>query len=254
MRRYSVILFILSVLMVNVPVTSQEDDNQDTNLASALTAYNNGDYTLAAQYFENTIDESSPRANLYFNLGITYLQLDRIGPAILALRRAQQLQPRDPDIGRMLNTARSRRVDYQRDEVNLFDRITTSTYATATEDEMLWVTMVAWSVFFSAVGMMSLVRTWRRAIFPVVLVSAFFLFLVGGTLLIRLRTDLLRPPAVVTDLSTDVYSGPSEQYLTMFTVYSGAEIRVLDQNGAWVLIQLDDGRRGWVSRLTIDYV
>ena len=65
-----------------------------------------GDFSGAASAYEKILAAEGPRATVFYNLGNSYQQLKRYGPAILAYERARLLTPRDPDLLANLALAR----------------------------------------------------------------------------------------------------------------------------------------------------
>ena len=61
------------------------------------------------------------------------------------------------------------------------------------------------------------------------------------------------PSAVVVDDAVPVYSGSDDTYLTLFSVSSSTEVRVIDRDENFVQILLEDGRRGWINDVVLIY-
>ena len=66
--------------------------------------------------------------------------------------------------------------------------------------------------------------------------------------------ETFRPPAVVVEERVYVYSGPGEQYLELFLLHAGAEIRRIDSTGGWIRFELSDGREGWLPATAVEFV
>jgi uncharacterized protein YraI len=53
----------------------------------------------------------------------------------------------------------------------------------------------------------------------------------------------------------DVTSGPGAQYVTTFSLHSGAEVNLLETRGSWVRLALPGGELdGWVPRSAVEAV
>lgn len=83
-------IFILSCIYlswVECPLHAQEV------LKQAYELNQNGQFDQAALMYENTIQTRGPSADLYYNLGTTYLNSNRIADARIALEKAYRLEP-----------------------------------------------------------------------------------------------------------------------------------------------------------------
>ena len=53
----------------------------------------------------------------------------------------------------------------------------------------------------------------------------------------------------------NVTSGPGEQYVTEFTLHSGAEVRLIERRDYWVRLALPGGQlQGWVPAEAVEAV
>ena len=112
MKRVLTIIFILllvgmsaALVLANLPQTLPDSDTQTMRVADQL--YASGQYAQAAQMYRPLAERGTANATLNYNLGTAYLQSGDLGSAILYLRRAQSLAPRDTDIESHLALARS---------------------------------------------------------------------------------------------------------------------------------------------------
>ena len=89
--------------MSNMTSPLSDTDMQTVQLANRL--YNLEDYEGAVNLYQGLVDSGIRNADVYYNLGNTYFQLEDNGRAILNFTRAQQLQPRDSVINHNLRLA-----------------------------------------------------------------------------------------------------------------------------------------------------
>jgi len=61
-------------------------------------------------------------------------------------------------------------------------------------------------------------------------------------------------PAALAVSDAVVMSGPGEDYLEIYRLYSAAELRILEQRGDWVRFILPDQRQGWIQKAAIEIV
>jgi uncharacterized protein YgiM (DUF1202 family) len=63
-----------------------------------------------------------------------------------------------------------------------------------------------------------------------------------------------RSPAVILADSVEIRSGPGADYLTEFTLHTGAEVHVIEARAGWVRIALPGDLQGWVPEETVERV
>ncbi|MBZ0294952.1 MAG: hypothetical protein K8L99_20485 [Anaerolineae bacterium] len=222
--------------------------------AQASSAYEAGDYTNAISLYRALLDGGIRDSRVYFNLGNAYYQSDNIGFALLNYRRAQQLSPRDGEIYQRLNLARSRRLDIQGDETLWLDAMSTFTLAVVTCHELGWIVLTLWFVFFACLIAWILLRTQRNVLRPILFATGLFLIVGLSLWLVRGFTEANRPAAVVVENTATVMSGPGEDYLELYRLYGGAEMRLLEVRDGWVRFMLPDQRQGWIPQSTVEQV
>ena len=107
MRRwaFSAILAILAALFV-VSDGPARADFLDQAWKRGNDAFLRGDYADAAAAYEQLDRQHVESADLYYNLGVTYFRMGRLGPAIWAFERALVAAPDDEDARFNLNQAR----------------------------------------------------------------------------------------------------------------------------------------------------
>lgn len=241
-RRFLLIGLLCCVLSIHA---------QDQRAIDASTAYQNGDYQSAIMLYEALIEDGIHHANIYFNLGNAYYEVGQPGLALVNYRRAQQLNPRDEQINANITLIRAIRADFQGSETFWIDSLASSTYALMTLQEMAYLSLMLWGIFFIGAAIRIYGKRWiTRPLFVV----GVMLLLALPLFLTRYYADTYRSPAVVTSLSAPVRSGPSEDYLIMYELFAAAELRVLDTSGDWLRLMLPDGRSGWIERSAVTLI
>jgi uncharacterized protein YgiM (DUF1202 family) len=87
--------------------------------------------------------------------------------------------------------------------------------------------------------------------------SATAIVLVVGVLSLgsALHLEQVRSEGVVVAAEVNVTSGPGAQYVTEFTLHSGAEVDLVEVRPNWVRLALPGGEReGWVPASAIEPV
>lgn len=244
-------VFLLFMVLISTSLTVQgrtiyEDEAEE--------AYLKGDFIRAIELYETYPSDSNQgfrTYTTYFNLGQAYSQIGDWGRALVNYHRAQYFAPRDADVIDRIATIRATRADWYVEETGILEQLAQVTTFFATW-ELTFFAMIIWSLAWW-VGL----RTWRKPSPSkriLLIIAVILTFTVVGLTLNRVYIETYRPLAIVTDIQTDVLSGAGIDYFPMFSLSTGAEVRILEKRGIWVKIRLADGREGWVRVNSITQV
>jgi tetratricopeptide (TPR) repeat protein len=237
---------VIALCVVFVVMTGAYGQSDSETVERAAAAYQTGDYVTAITLYEELITQGIETAQVYINLAHAYYQDGQLGFALLNYRRAERLEPRNGSADEYIARIRGERVDYQRDAQNWLDRLAGSTRSVMTLRELQEVTGVLWAIFFSLTICWLWVKHWRNRLLPVLVVVGIFVMVAIGALATRSYVSENRPAAVIVELSEQVMSGPGESYLPLYTLYTAAEMRILERQDDWVRFVLPDRREGWL--------
>ncbi len=213
-------------------------------------------YRRAALRYERLIAESGIRnAKLYYNLGNAYFQMDDIGRAILNYRRAQRLDPSDPNVDRNLAFARTRRYDkFEDTQQTQVLRTLLFWHFDLAPVARLAIFTVASALFWSAM----IVKLQRRMPMPTGLTAGLGLTaaLFFGSILYDAAIGEKQRHGVVTAPDVVARKGDGETYEPSFTdpLHAGAEVRLIEQRTDWRQVELPDGRRCWLPARDIEWI
>lgn len=260
MKRIITMFSLISITIIGLFLAAQAPLSAKSPLATATETmstanqlYETGQFTPAAQAYQQLVDQGFGGSDLYYNLGNAYFKQGDMGRAILNYRRAEQLAPRDPDIETNLRLARAQIVD-QPDETGArdgpFNTLARFTQAWFTLNELAIAALVAWIGFvfvmiaFGSSKKGSRLRKGLRYLLAVTaVVWAIGVVGLGG----RLYVEHTHPGAVVVASEAGVTSGPGSLYGTEFVLHSGTEVNVLETRDNWLRLALPDGDlQGWV--------
>ena len=227
-------------------------------MAEANQRFERGEFAEAIQQYETLIGLGYRDAAVYYNLGNAYLESGDLGWSILNYLRAKELSPRDPDILANLELARNRTVDQLKAEGD-------SLVASVSDFGRLWATtgefglaaLVLWAVVGLAVGALILRPVMRRrAILRGGATVAFVVMLVPLILLLSmLYANPYDNTGVVTAGTVEVLSGPGAQYEEVFSLHSGAQVRLVDSRHGWLQVALPGGElHGWLPGYAVEAV
>ena len=211
------------------------------NLGNRLYAHR--DYAGAARAYEQAL-RAGPNADACYNLGNALFKSGRIGAAIVQYRRAWYLRPRDADIGRNLAFARSYRVDKAPATAGPLARGLERIFHLLSRREAALLAAVGFALAALSLSVW-IVRRWTWFLAGAVVLATLALF----CLVTRWvwAGEVGARPAVVVVPEVNVSSGPGEEFKTILLVHDGTEVRIREQRGGYLLVQLPGGSGGWVK-------
>lgn len=252
------LLLALGVSGLGAQVVLAQELSPSDAMDIANQRYERSEFADAAQQYQQLVDQGYEDVALYYNLGNAYFKNGDLGRAILNYLRAKKLSPRDGDIQTNLSLARSRTVDQiEPNGDSLLASISDFSQRWLTLGELGAISLVFWVATAVAVGTFVLFLSGTRKI--IVRNTAIFAF--SGTLislvffLSALNTEMNDDTGVIIATSVDVLSGPGTQFVTEFTIHSGAEVRLVDSREGWIRLALPGGEfQGWVPSTTLEEV
>lgn len=250
-RLFATGLTLLALFGILLRVLAQ--DNFADIATQANLRYGQGDYTGAISLYESLTAAGIRDSAIYFNLGNAYFQAQNLGMALLNYRRAQILTPRDRELNVNIARVRAERVDIQGDETALVDSLASLTNSVLTINELGWVTFFSWALFLGILALWVMREQWREVLRGPLLGAGILMISAGLIFGCRVYVDSNRPVALVVH-DVAVMSGPGNDYLEIYRLYSAAEVRVLEQRDDWVRFILPDQRQGWVQKIAMEIV
>lgn len=226
-----------------------QTERETAAFEAANELYESGHFEEATTAYRQLVDAGFRHESLFYNLGNGYFKQGDIGRAILFYQRAARLNPRDADIQANLDLAREQTRDKFEVEEDAVERLVALARSWLTLNEMAVVTLGLWFAFGALILAYRHSRAghWREGLlYALILVT---LLLAGGLFSLgsRLYFENQRPQSVILAGEVDVMSGPGDQYITEFTLHSGAEVSRIENRGQWARIALPGEQfQGWV--------
>lgn len=235
-------------------------ETPQTLMEQANRHYESGDFEAAALAYEAMVSDGVQNGVLLFNLGNAYFKQGDIGRAILNYERAALLIPRDQDLRANLALAQSATADrYESQRDSLLGQLAQLSARWLSNSELALIGLLLW-IIVAALWILHRRLSARQpsqpsarqagrheATWMPLIAALVLLILVVGLWSIRTYTDSTRGGAIVLAQEVDVLSGPGEQYVTEFTLHSGAKVSVLESRDAWHRLALPgDELQGWV--------
>lgn len=218
------------------------------NQGNAL--YSSGDYRGAIEAYRLAL-EGADHPYLRYNLADAYFKDGQIGLAVVQLRRARALAPRDPDIAHNLEFIRSYRVDKASAHPGPLEQALSDAFNYFSSREAMFL---AGLCFLLASLLASAYLITGRRWAPYLAVPAVLGFFYFAIVAQSWRAERASSPAVVTAKETSALSGPGADFKEILLLHDGTEVRIRERRGDHLLVQLPGGIGGWVPQESVERI
>lgn len=219
-------------------------------LKKAEQAYDSKKYKEAITNYVQLVDEGFKSYQLYFNLGNAYYRNHELGKAIYYYELARKLNPNDEDVRINLGIASSKTIDKIDSKENFFiTTVKTNVLSSFSTAKWAWISIItlflAAVLFFLFINSTILLVKRIAFLFSCVSVCAFLLSYFFGYSALASKVE--NKFAIITAKEVRIMNEPTASASTKFNLHEGTKIRVVENNGDWLLIKLDNGNEGWVK-------
>jgi tetratricopeptide (TPR) repeat protein len=241
-------LLNVSIFLILILLPNKNFGNE--KLQAAEKAYDDKKYKEAILHYETLISEGFNSYELYFNLGNAYYRNNEIGKAIYNYERAKKIEPNDEDIKINLAKANAKTIDQIDTKENFFiSAVKTNLLATlsTTSWALATITLLSFAACMFFVFRYSSSIAVKRISFIsacITLIGFILAYLLGYSALQSKHDNKF---GVIVVREVKILNEPTQTAVSKFTLHEGTKIRVVDSNGDWLLIKLDNGNEGWVK-------
>ena len=245
MKNYKHILLLL-VFLLSFSIKGFSNDL----LQKAEKAYDTKKYKEAIESYEKLVSDGFKSYQLYFNLGNAYYRNNELGKAIYYYELARKVNPNDDDVRINLGIASAKTVDKIDSKENFFiSAVKTNLLSSFTTNIWAWFTVIALTVacllFFIFVNSTTLIIKRFSFLLACLLVVTFFATYFLGYSALKAKVE--NKFAIITSKEVKIMNEPTPTANSKFSLHEGTKIRVVENNGSWLLIKLDNGNEGWLK-------
>ncbi len=248
-------LFAIIVLLSICSLTFASVD--DSLMKQGNTAYQNGDYDLAIDCYQEIIDHGNEGAILYYNLGNAYFKAKQTADALLWYERALRLDPSNEDIKHNITYANLQITD----KIEVLPELFIVRWWNGLSQSMTVTGWAVMAVVFGAIFALSIalmLASRRRWLSVTAVALAFISLLIAIFSLIFASKEAKRyvnqPEAIVMQSVVNAKGTPNESGTSLFVIHEGLKVAVTDRVGTWVEIKLPNGEKGWVEASSIEII
>jgi len=249
-------LILLCWFAILTPAMAQESLESSPDPAAVFTRaaedFDAGRYVAAVQSYESLLSMGFPTAPVYFNLGNAYFRAGDLGRAVWAYRSAALRAPRDPDIEANLTVARlAARDRIEAMSPGLIRQVWRTLSGVLSLSEGARLVTIVWLMLWAGAAAWLLVPSWRARVAPALKGLAFLWAVATLILAARYIATHNTTAGVVVAVETEALSGPGGDADVVFSGHAGLEFIVRGQRADYVLVELRNGRVGWVPAVDL---
>lgn len=246
-KRFVVLLVLLGLCISASAVTKKNADDE----------YKKGNYQQAIKDYEELL-KKGPSVKLYYNLGNSYYRTDNITRAVLNYERALLLAPGDADVRFNLQMARSKTIDKITPKSEMFF-VTwyKSLVNLASVDQ--WATVAIISIIIALAAILCYLFAPKLLLRKVGFYGAVVcvLVFVFSNIFAYEQKQMLtnRTGAIVIAPSAGLKKTPVANSETNVIVHEGSRVEIIDDTMTdWKMVELEDGREGWILNSQIERI
>jgi tetratricopeptide (TPR) repeat protein len=249
--RFSITRLALAAMILLAGIgRSAEFSNEASHielLRKALEAQDKGRDEEAIGLYQQVIDGGHVNGHLFYNLGISYYKVAKIGEAMAAFLAAKRYLPRHPDVLANLKFVQTKILDKL--DATRPDGFTSHLYSLTdwfTKKEIAYLAFFA-TIFVSTLTMIGIYNKKYR----ILALYGWISFIVPCILCLFLLLKWMGDPrwgAIKAPEGAKVYSGPGDNHTLLFSLQVGAPVFLSGKDRQnFVPIEISDGKKGWVS-------
>ena len=247
-RIITILSFVLCPLSIVLAQTAFDEAN---------AAYAAGDYTAAANLYQQILDDelmangqqltADSRAVAFYNLGNARFKQGELAQAILCYERALRLRPNYPDAKYNLAFAQSRITDNIADQDFFLSAWVRAVRNSLSENTWLILSICLFILSLAGILVFLLSHTpaLRKTFFHIAWVALLVSLIAGLNAGSLHRRDDLRAEAIITQGVVNAKSAPDRSGTDLFTIHEGTKVTIRETIGEWCNIRVGNNQ-GWI--------
>ncbi len=234
------LLFCTTALSADAPakITSHE---------AAMTAYDEGRFAEAEEFYKSQMQSTKPSSNLYYNIGNCLYQQGKYAQALASYETALRLAPRDSDVLENLNLTRRKLALPEKNKLNAPSDILPFARDYLRPDEWLLLMLAGIGLMFASLGLRRFANPqfWGTILGIGVIIAGISLCAITVQNATSYNTRL----AVMLTRNVPLYALPSAQSLRLenINLQPGEDVIIEESRQNWVRIRAG-AAEGWVKK------
>lgn len=251
-------LGLILPLLLMAHMGNAAESYPETLWNAGVQAYESGNWQEAVHNWEGIAAAGTVSTELETNIGDAYFKSNEYALAILHYERALKIDPSNSDARFNLEIAES----FTQDRIDPVPEFILKSWIRQVcymfpSDAWAWIALILFALTAALVLVFLLAGTaaWKRTGFYGGIV-AFLLFLSAFGFAKWQHSDYMKADrAVVMAPVSSVKSSPSAgSAKDLFVLHEGTRVTINDSVGAYINIELADGRQGWIAASEIEVI
>ena len=238
------IIFLLLLVANTLLAQSIEDI-----FYSANDFYKNEKFEKAIELYQQIESKGTISVELYYNLGNSYYNLNKVGPSIYYFEKALKLDPTNEDAQNNLIFAKRLALDnIQEIPKNIFQKINAN-YLQQLSFNQWAIVLVVFSFLACILFLLFYFAnspTIKRIYFGLSISSFLLLIICFSITYNQYSFSKNNKEAIVFAETSTVKNAPTFNSEEIFMLHEGTKVIVLDALDNWKKIKLADGKQGWI--------
>ncbi len=214
---------------------------------AAMTAYDEGRFAEAEEYYTSLLRSTKPSAKLYYNIGNCQYQQGQFSRALASYESALRIAPRDSDILENLNLTRRKLALPEKNRLESPADVLPYVRDRLRPDEWMFLVMAGGAAVFAALGFRRFVKppVWGPLLGTGLIVAG----LSFAAIMAQNATSYNSSLAVVLTRNAPVYALPSTQSprLSEISLRPGEDVSIVESRLDWVRVR-SGSAEGWVKK------
>lgn len=233
---------IIGILMLALPLQAQDISSQ---IQTANQQFDAGNFQQAADAYLAVLDEGHINGHIFYNLGVAYYHMQRLGEAMAAFLAARHYIPRDADVAFNINYIQEQLPDKlaagaKDGFMNLVNSF--SSYFNTKETSIFTLILLAIGLILLTIFMFR-----RQLIFLFKLGILLIILAIIIAILNHTKIEFARRWGAIKNAATAIHSGANPNSIVLFQLNAGAPLVIAKRANDYLKIELSDGRQGWVQ-------
>ncbi len=220
-------------------------------LYTGAASYKAGDFTSAAEAWQNCIDNGFLSGDLFYNLGNAYFREGRLGLSILNYEKALRIDPANEDYQYNLKFARSLTKDKQEtaeEENPILEFLFRAHHFLSMTGQLYVILGLVWLIValnvFRILSRSAKAKTaFTLGVIPVAVSLGIFACSAGY----KIYREKTYSEGIVIAKSADITSGPSDKAQTLNMLSEGTSVEILDIKDGWAHVRLGEKINGFAK-------
>ena len=241
-------LMLLSLATVNYA------DHNSHLYETANALYEEGEYAQAIAAYEEILSGGYASWEVYYNLGNACYKNAELGKSILNYERALAMAPKNEDIKYNLALANLTVVDkIDAPEPFFLFKIVSDfkNYFSLNVLSVIVLTLYSGFILFIILSIVLRSRNFRKTAMVLITLLAITFVVFGTTLLFRIKDHHSLKYGILLAPKVEVTGSPEESGTELFSLHEGVKVQIEKEMDGWYQIRLEDGKTGWVKKITV---